>query len=412
LAVRRGDIESVSIMERALWSEGPPQDLFREMRERCPVHWTRGSEESPEEGGFWSVTTADDVAAVSRDWRTYSSERGGVLPAAIGVPIETAGAMLIGMDPPRHDRLKALFQHGFTPKRIATQEVSIRTIVTRVLDRLEGREKCDLVKDVAEPMASRVIHRFMGIPEDDDRIWARLSNGILGAADSDINPGASEKALEMDLLEVMQRCGALIADRRVNPANDLTSVLVHADLDGEKLEEYEIGMGLFVLIAAGNDSTKATFCSGMRALMEHPEQMRMVLGDRSLIPGVVEESLRMYPAFTHSRRTATYDADLHGQRIRAGDSVVMWYVSSNRDRSHFTDPERFDITRHCTHQAFGAGGRHTCLGQALARLELNLMFEETLVRYPHIAIDGRPQHVESMFINQLKTLPVRLVPPG
>jgi cholest-4-en-3-one 26-monooxygenase len=167
-------------------------------------------------------------------------------------------------------------------------------------------------------------------------------------------------------------------------------------------------MGFFLLVAAGNDSTKATYSSGMRALMKNPDQRQLLLDDPSLVPGAVEESLRMFPAFAHFRRTATKDCVLGGRQIKAGERVVMWYVSSNRDETRFQDPERFDVTRTTEHQAFGAGGRHFCLGTALARLELKVMFEETLARFPNMAIDGRPLTVESAFINQLKTLPVRL----
>src|SRR5205085_10823171 len=183
---------------------------------------------------------------------------------------------------------------------------------------------------------------------------------------------------------------------------DLTSVLVHAEVDGEKLEEHEIVMGFFLLVAAGNDSTKATFCSGMRALMDDEEQKQLVLDDPSLIADAVEESLRMFPAFAHFRRTATCDTELGGQKIKAGDKVVMWYVSSNRDESRYQDPDRFDLRRKAEHQAFGAGGRHFCLGTALARLELKVMFEETLARYPQISLAGTPTYVESLFVNQLK----------
>src|SRR6185312_3722078 len=160
--------------------------------------------------------------------------------------------------------------------------------------------------------------------------------------------------------------------------------------------------------AAGNDSTKATYCSGMRALMEDPEQRAKVLADPSLVPAVVEEALRMYPAFAHFARTATRDTELHGQAIRKGEKVVMWYPSSNRDESRYEDPDRFDLRRDTEHQAFGAGGRHFCLGTALARLELRVLIEETLSRYPRIEIAGEPKFVESPFANQLKTLPVRL----
>jgi cholest-4-en-3-one 26-monooxygenase len=410
VAIVGRDIESVELTERELWLDGPPQEAFKQMRGKCPVHWTECFEEFPEEPGFWSVTTAEDVHTVSRDWETYSSELGGVIVAAAGFPIELARAMFIGMDPPKHDRLKALFQRGFTPKRIADHEDAIREITVRVLERLDGRETCDLVTDVAQPVVSRVIGSFMGISEEEDLIWARLMNSTLGAADPDLNPDGFDGAVNKDIPEIFERCQKLIAERREHPTDDLTSILVHAEVDGEKLEEHEIVMGFFLLMAAGNDSTKATYCSGMRALMGDDEQRRLVLDDPSLIPNAVEESLRMFPAFAHFRRTATRDTELHGQKIKAGEKVVMWYASSNRDETRFTDPDRFELRRTEEHQAFGAGGRHFCLGTALARLELRILIEETLKRYPKIALDERPAYVESLFLNQLKTLPVRLAP--
>ncbi len=396
------------VLEQEIWAEGPPHALFKELRQGCPVHWTREIDEFPEEGGFWSVTNAEDVHAVSRDWQTYSSETGGVTVVSAIFPLELVRAMFIGMDPPKHDRVKALFQAGFTPKRIAAHEQAIREIVCKTLDGLDGRETCDLVNDVAQPVVSRVIGSFMGIPEEDDATWARLMNSTLGAGDPDLNPAGIEAVMEKEVPEIFERCGRMIAARREHPTDDLTSVLVHAEIDGGKLEEHEIVMGFFLLVAAGNDSTKATYCSGMRALMEDPEQRALVLKDPELVPGVVEEALRMFPAFAHFRRTATKDTELGGQQIKAGERVVMWYASSNRDESRYEDPDHFDARRTTEHQAFGAGGRHFCLGTALARLELRILFEETLKRFPKMEIVGKPLTVESAFINQLKTLPVRL----
>jgi len=328
-------------------------------------------------------------------------------------------------------------------------------------------------------------------------VWASLMNSTLGAGDPDLNPDGVEHVVDREVPEIFARCGKMIAERRANPTDDLTSVLVHAEVDGERLEEHEIVMGFFLLMAAGNDSTKATYCSGMRALLENPAEHQKVLDDPSLVPSLVEESLRMFPAFAHFRRTATRDTELGGQKIREGDKVVMWYVSSNRDKTRYEDPERFDVarnpehqafgaggrhfclgtalarlelrilfeeslrmfpafahfrrtatrdteldgqkiregdkvvmwyvssnrdetvyedadrfdvTRNPEHQAFGAGGRHFCLGTALARLELTILFEETLARYPNMELAGKPMVVESPFLNQLKTLPVRLSP--
>ncbi|GAC1484190.1 MAG: methyl-branched lipid omega-hydroxylase Cyp124 [Solirubrobacteraceae bacterium] len=402
------DLDDVLVIDRELWKGGPPHELFSRLRGRCPVHWSASIPEYPAEDGFWSVTRAEDVHAVSRDWRTFSSEEGGVTAVRDVFPIELSRAMFIGMDPPKHDRIKALFQLGFSPKRIAAHEDAIRAITCGVLDRLAGRTHCDLVSDVAQPIVSRVIGSFMGIPPEDDQTWANLMNSTLGASDPDLNPGGLRAAVEKDIPEIFERCRVMVAERREHPTDDLTSVLVSAEIDGQRLEEHEIVMGFFLLVAAGNDSTKATYCSGMRALIESPDERAKVLADMSLVPSVVEESLRMFPAFAHFRRTAKADAQLAGQRIRAGDKVIMWYVSSNRDESRYDDPDRFDAARNPEHQAFGAGGRHFCLGTALARLELRIMLEETLKRFPAMALDGEPLFVVSPFLNQLKTLPVRL----
>ncbi len=394
------------------WENGPPNELFKRMRSECPVHWSAELPNFPEEAGYWSVTTYDDVYTVSRDWQTYSSEIGGINAITDAVlPLELSQAMFIGMDPPKHDRLKALFQRGFTPKRIAEHADAIREITRDVLDRLDGVEQCDLVDAVAQPVVSRVICRFMGLPPEDDQMWADLMNSVLAAGDKVLNPEGPEVVQEKLLPEIFERCQALIEDRRANPTDDLTSVLVHGEIDGEKLEDHEIVMGFFLLMAAGNDSTKATYCSAMRALLEDDEQRQLLLDDPELVGKAVEEALRMFPAFAHFRRTATKDTVLNGQEIKKGDKVVMWYVSSNRDESVFDDSDSFDLRRSPNdHQAFGAGGRHFCLGTALARLELKTLIEESLRYYPEIEIDGEPKFVVSGFLNQLRTLPVRLGP--
>ena len=411
MSVDQTSLDTVLVADWDHWRDGPPHELFRRMRAERPVHWSARFTEYPGEAGFWSLTRPEHIHEVSHDWETYSSERGGITALTNAVmPLELIQAMFIGMDPPKHDRLKMLFQRGFTPRRIAEHEDAIREITVGALDRLADRETCDLVTDVAQPVVSRVIGSFMGIPPEDDAIWAGLMNTTLGAGDPDLNPEGVESVMQRDVPEIFERCRRLIAERRERPTDDLTSVLVHAEVDGERLEEHEIVMGFFLLMAAGNDSTKATYCSGMRALLEDPDQRQLLLDDPALIPSAVEESLRMFPAFAHFRRTATCDTELHGRSIREGEKVVMWYVSSNRDESRYTEPDRFDATRNPEHQAFGAGGRHFCLGAALARLELRILLEETLARFPAMELAGAPEYAESPFINQLKTLPVRLRP--
>jgi cholest-4-en-3-one 26-monooxygenase len=403
-------LTEVLVADRELWKDGPPYELFKQLREQCPVHWSTGITEYPEEGGYWSVTLADDILEVSRDWETYSSATGVTAVTESIMPLELIRAMFIGMDPPKHDRLKNLFQKGFTPRRIAEHEDAIRAITRDVLDKVEGRETCDLVFDVAQPVVSRVIGSFMGLPPEDDEPWARLMNTMMAAGDPDLNPEGVDSVREKDVPEMFARCQALIEARRENPTDDLTSVLVHAELDGERLQDHEIVMGFFLLMAAGNDSTKATYCSAMRALMEAPEERQKLVDDPSLVSSAVEEALRMFPAFAHFRRTATRDTELSGCPIHKGDKVVMWYVSSNRDPSRYEDPDRFDVERNPEHQAFGAGGRHFCLGTALARMELNILLEETVARFPNIELAGTPEYAESPFVNQLKSLPVRLRP--
>src|SRR5271168_3419687 len=222
-------LEGLRVGDQENFLEGPPLELFRRLRGECPVHWTDGFTEYPDEDGFWSVTTADDVAAVSHDWQTFSSELGGFTATKnAGLSLEFQQAMFIGMDPPKHDRIKALFQRGFTPKRIAEHEDAIRAITIGVLDRLEGRETCDLVNDVAQPVVSRVIGSFMGLSPEDDEAWAKLMNAIVGAGDPDATPEGTQVVMERLVPEVFERCGRLIAERRETPTDDLTSVLVHA----------------------------------------------------------------------------------------------------------------------------------------------------------------------------------------
>jgi len=400
-------LDEIHVGAPEYWQEGAPHEIFTRLRGECPVHWSE-IEDYPEEAGYWSIVTADDVHAVSRDWQTFSSERGGCMALTHAIPLELMTSMFIAMDPPKHDRIKALFQRGFTPRRIAMHEDEIRAIAVKVLDGLEGRASCDVVTDIAQPVVSRVIGSFMGIEEKDDHAWATLMNTTLGVGDEDLAPGGVEKVLAEDFPEIFRRCHEMIDDRRANPTDDLTSVLVHAEIDGEVLSDDEIVMGFFLLVAAGNDSTKATFCSGIDALLDHPEQMRELVDDPSLIPGAIEECLRMYPAFSNFRRTATADTEVHGHPIAEGDKVIMWYVSSNRDETRYEDPHSFDIHRNPEHQAFGAGGRHFCLGTALARLELKVLFEETLKRYPDMTRAGAAKPTTNVFLNQLKSLPVNL----
>jgi cholest-4-en-3-one 26-monooxygenase len=401
------DLESIDLGNLDLWTDGPPHEIFTRLRNEAPVHWSELAD-YPDEAGFWSLTKAADVRSVSLDWQTFSSHVGSCLVLDdIGIPLEVMQQQMISMDPPRHDRLKALFQRGFTPKRIAEHSERIRGIVNRVLDRVEGREEVCLVNDVAGPVVSRVIGSFIGTPEEDDRRHMEETNLALGFGDEELRP--SDEALAEMMTRAWEETMGYIEERRANPGmNDLIDVLVHSEVDGERLTDTEIFMGLGLLGAAGNDSTRAVFTSGMRALMDDREQMQLLIDDPGLIEGAVEELLRMFPAFAHFRRTATADTEIGGKRIREGEKILLWYVSSNRDEDLYSDPHRLDVTRNPDHQAFGAGGRHFCLGAALARLELKTLLTETLRRFPDIAPAGEATVARSMFVNQLKTQPVRL----
>ena len=402
-----GELDALQVADDELWLEGPPHETFERLRNECPVHWSRGIAQSPPDAGFWSVTKAEDVLAVSRDWQTYSSAS-NIIITDHAVPVELVQGMFIGMDPPKHDRIKTLFQRAFTPKAIAQHEDAIRGITDRVMNRLEGRETCDLVVEVAQPVVSRVIGSFMGLDPEDDEPWAVAINTLLGFGDPGLNPKGLEALVAEDIPQMYEKCMKLVAHRRANPTEDMLSVLVFAEIDGDVLTDEEIFAGFVLMMAAGNDSTKATYSSTMRALMENPDQRHLLVNDLSLVPGAVEEALRMFPAFAHFRRTATRDAVLGGQQIKKGDKVALWYPSSNRDEDRYEDPDRFDVLRNPEHQAFGAGGRHFCLGTALARLELKILVEETVSRFPDMTIAGEPTWIVSQFSSQLKSLPVKL----
>ncbi len=403
------DLDRIDLGDLALWDDGPPHDLFTRLRNEAPAHWSP-LEDYPEEAGFWSLTRAEDLRAASLDWQTFSSYVGGIMVLDdFGIPLEGQQQQMISMDPPRHDRIKALFQRGFTPKRIAEHEERIRVIVNDKLDLVCERGECDLVNDLAGPVVSRVIGMLIGSDPADDRRHLEETNMVLGFGDDDLRP--TEEAVVEMMARNWDETMEIVAERRANPGmDDLIDVLVHAEVDGEGLSDAEIFMGLGLLGAAGNDSTRSVFTSGMLALFENPDQLRLLIDDPGLIDGAVEELLRMFPAFAHFRRTATRDVEMHGKTIHEGDKVLLWYVASNRDERVYSDPQRLDVTRKPDHQAFGAGGRHFCLGAALARMEIRMLLSETLRRLPDIELAGEPTKARSLFLNQLKTMPVRFTP--
>jgi cytochrome P450 len=403
------DLASIDLSDHELWRSDPPYELFARLRADRPMHFSPISQ-FPDEPGFWSVVRHEDLRAISMDFETFSSERGGImLLDDIGVPLDLMRMQPIAQDPPRHDRMKALFQQAFTPRRIAAHTEIIRAITNHAIDGVAKRGECDLVQDVGAHITARVIGSLLGTPEDDDPQLVAWSNMILGYEDSDLRPDFD------DTIQMIQDAFAYvapkIAERRENPTDDLTTALAQAEVDGEVLTEEELVATFGLLMAAGNDSTRAVFGQSMIALMENPDQRQVLIDQPEQIEDAVEECLRCFPAFSYMRRTATRDVELHGQQIKEGDKLALWYISGNRDESVFEDAERFDVTRpRVQHQAFGAGGRHFCLGAALARLELKIMLEETLRRLPDMELAGEPVRATSLFLNQHKSIPVRFTP--
>jgi cytochrome P450 len=403
------DLASIDLSDHALWRDDPPYEIFARLRKERPVHWSPLSQ-FPHEKGFWSIVRQRDMSAISKDWETFSSEEGGmVLVDDIGVPLDMMRMQPISQDPPRHDRVKALFQQAFTPKRIVAHTEIIRAITDIAIDKVAGRGECDLVHDIGAQTTARVIGSLLGTPPEDDWKLVEWSNITLGFEDPDYR--ADFDMLGDVMVEAFQYVLPMVEARRAQPTDDLTSALAHAEVDGEKFTDAEMVMTFGLLMAAGNDSTRAVYGNSMIALMENDDQRQMLIDDPSLIEDAVEECLRCFPAFSYMRRTAMRDVELHGETIKKGDKVALWYVASNRDETVYEDADKFDIRRgRPQHQAFGAGGRHFCLGAALARLELKTMLEQTLKRLPDMELAAVPVRATSLFLNQHKTIPVQFTP--
>ena len=403
----QADLARLDLSDPRLWDDGVPYDVFAALQRDRPVHYSR-QEVAPDEGGFWSIVRYDDVHSVTRDFQTFSSEKRGIfLVDDIGVPLDIQRLQMISMDPPRHDRLKKIVGKAFTPARIAQHEDHIRSIVNHVLDRVEGKQRFDLVADVARPIPARVIGDMLGTPAEDDEKLVHWTNVFTAFEDPTVREQWDDT--QAVLAEIIEYCGGQIVRRREHPTDDLLSALMDAEVDGEKLDDFELAVFFILLMAAGNDSTRATYSGIMKSLLEQPELLQRLRQDPSLIPAAVEEGLRMYPAFAFMARAATRDVELGGAQIKEGDRVLLWYLASNRDASKFENPHVFDIARYNRdqHQAFGAGGRHFCLGAALARLELKVWIEETLRRMPDLELDGECNRVRALFLNQYNSIPVR-----
>lgn len=401
------DLSSIDLSDPDLWTDGPPYELFARMQREAPVHFSP-QRVQPDEGGFWSITRAEDVRSVTRDFKTFSSEKRGIfLVDDIGVPLDVQRMQMISMDPPRHDRLKALVSKAFTPDRVAEHEDHIKQIISDVLDSVADRDTFDLVADVARPIPARVIGSMLGTPVEDDPKLVHWTNVVTAFEDPDIRKQWDDT--QTVFMEIITYVNEQMAQRRESPRDDLITALMNAEVGGEKLNEIEIATFFLLLMSAGNDSTRATYSATMLALMRNPDQLAMLRERPELLENTVEEGLRCFPAFAFMARAATRDVELQGETIKENDRVLLWYLASNRDESVWDDPHKFDITRKGLdeHQAFGGRGRHFCLGANLARLELKLWIQMTLDRFPDLALDGEPNRVKALFLNQYNSIPVR-----
>jgi methyl-branched lipid omega-hydroxylase len=357
--------------------------------------------------GYYAVTRYDDVWAVSRNPQLFCSGKGsniGDLPQEMN---EFFGSM-INMDDPKHFRLRSIVSKGFTPKEVARVEEFVKTKATSIVDRLFEQfpdGECDFVEQVAAALPLEVICDMMGIPPSDYAKVYHWTNVILGAGDPDI--GGSYEILMTSALEMFQYAQELGESRRAHPTDDITSVMMNAEVDGEQLTPQEFGSFFILLVVAGNETTRNAISHGMKALTDFPEQRAIWFDDfETHTRTAVEEIVRWSSPVIHFRRTVTADTELGGQSLTAGDKVVMFYGSANRDERVFDHPDEFDVTRPLQPQqvGFGAGGPHFCLGANLARREIAVMFDEIRRRMPSLRITGEPAYLQSNFINGIKRL--------
>jgi cytochrome P450 len=386
---------------------------FATLRREAPVCFLAESSDFsglPPGPGYWALTRYEDVLQVSRQPRLFCSARGIRIPD-LPPEISPYRTHMIVMDDPRHGQLRALIQRGFTPKMIRQTHRWVGEVAQTVVDDLlesHPDRMCDFVEEIAAPFPLRVICRMMGIPAEDEPPIVRWTNALVSPADPEYNGGAEpmDALLEAsrDLFEYAQELGR---DRLRRPRNDITSELMHAEVDGRRLSTEEFGCFVLLLVVAGNETTRHALSQGIRAHTDHPAQRAAWWDDFDTVTSTaVEEILRWATPVRGFRRTATADTEIHGVPIREGDKVVLWYESANRDERQFRDPHTFDVRRSPNaHVAFGGGGPHFCLGASLARGEIAVMFDEIRRRLPDLRVTGQPVMVESDLVHGIKRMP-------
>jgi cholest-4-en-3-one 26-monooxygenase len=385
---------------------GPPYGQFAWLREQDPVHWHANGGE-PGWPGFWAVTRHEDVAHISRHPETFSSFRRLALFGEVPPEhVEMQRLMMLNMDPPQHTRQRAFVNRGFTPRMIGQLEKHIVQICHSLLDEVRDRGQADFVTDIAAPLPLWVICELVGAPvEDRGRIF-ELSNLLIGAADPEFQ--VAPRAQANAAAEVYAYGQQLAERRRAEPADDIVTQLLRPDDNGESLSTDEFDLFFLLLTVAGNETTRNAASGGMLALFQHPDQWQRLVADPALIPAAAEEIVRWVSPVNMFRRTAVHDTELSGQRVAAGDKVVVFYSSANRDDGAFASPDQFDVGRDPNpHVGFGGGGPHFCLGRHLAALELRILLQALTERMPGIRLDGEPSRLRSNFINGIKHMPVR-----
>lgn len=391
-----------------LFSEGIPHELFKSLRRESPVLWTDAPADWPESvgRGQWNITRAADIRKVSRRWETFSSARGGVMMDNRDAGgLEIIRQTLLGKDGDEHARQRGILDDAFSPARVARLENRIRAIVDRHIDAFVAGGPGDVVEGFTKKVPLDVICDLLGIPEPDRAQVFAWAQSVVASGDPEMIRlyGRPEESRR----RAYEYVEGLLAERSRCPADDLATFFTTAKVDGQPVP-HEHRVGLFrQLFEAGADTTMNTMSTAIQAFSDHPDQWRILLEDRSLIPNAVEEMLRWASVVTYFRRTATCDVELGGRHIREGDSVVMWYASANRDEEAFDRPYTFDVTRErCPHFAFGGGGRHFCVGASLARLELRIMLEALLERVPDLRVAGPMRRTRSNIVLGVTELPV------
>jgi cytochrome P450 family 142 subfamily A polypeptide 1 len=376
---------------------GDPFPAFAWMREHAPAYFDEAS-------GVWGITRYADIKEISKDPDTFSNA-GGIRPDSDALP------MMIDTDAPEHVRRRRLVSEGFTPRRIRESEAGIRTICDAIIDRVCEAGSADFVRDIAAPLPMIVIGNMLGVAPEDRDALLRWSDDMLKALGSP-DPGAMDRAA-LAAMEYAEYITAVAEQRRRDAqSDDLIGTLVHAEIDGDRLDEASLIYESLLILIGGDETTRHVISGGMFELLRHPEQLAMLAGDRGLLPGAVEEMLRWVSPIKNMARQMTRDVEFQGETLRRGQKLLLLYPSANRDERVFADPERFDITRSPNdHMAFGFGS-HFCLGNRLARMELTVMFDRLLDRLPDLAPahGDEPPKRAANFVSGYESMPVVFSP--